>query len=130
MSGSGGASAGAAAAASGKLSFANDVFPKVIRVKCGACHNDAPSFGGLALFPAAETAHANLVGVPSGKKEGYLCAGSELNRVQPGEPEKSLIYLKLTNPPCGGKMPPAAFGTTTPEQVELVRQWIADGALP
>ncbi len=133
VSGGGGApaAAGAAgAASSGKLSFANDVFPKVIRVKCGSCHNDAPSFGGLAFFPGPELAYTNLVGVPSGDKPAYQCAGSGLNRVQPGEPENSLIYLKLTLPPCGGKMPPPAFGTATPEQVELVRQWIVDGALP
>ena len=126
---SGGAGA-AGGAASGKLSFANDVFPKVIRSKCGACHNDGPSFGGLAFFPGPETAYANLVGVRSGDKEEYLCAGSTLKRVEPGDPEKSLMYLKLTNPSCGRKMPPPAFGTTTPEQIELVRQWIADGALP
>lgn len=128
---SGGAGAAGGAAATGKLSFANDVFPKLVRIKCGACHNDAPSFGGLAFFPGGpEFAYANLVGVPSGDKEGYLCAGSGLKRVEPGDPDKSLMYLKITAPPCGGKMPPAAFGTATPEQVALVRQWILDGALP
>jgi mono/diheme cytochrome c family protein len=127
----GAAGSAAGAAGSGKLSFANDVYRKVVLSKCGNCHNDAPSFGGLAMFPGGpETAYKNLVGVPSGKEEGYLCRGSELNRVEPGNPEKSLMYLKLTAPPCGGKMPPAAFGTTTQEQVDLVRQWILDGAAP
>ena len=123
-------SGGTVEAPAAKLSFAKDVFPMVIRSKCGFCHNDGPSFGGLALFPTADTAFANLVGVPSGKEEGYLCAVSELNRVQPGEPDKSLLYLKLTNPPCGKQMPPGMFGTTTPEQVEMVRKWILEGALP
>jgi len=127
----GGAAGAAGGAASGKLSFANDIYPKVIRSKCGACHNDAPSFGGLAFFPGGpETAYANLVGVRSGDMPNYLCSGSPLKRVEPGDPENSLMYRKITNPSCGGKMPPPAFGTTTPEQQELVRQWIADGALP
>jgi len=127
----GGAAGAAGGAASGKLSFANDIFPKVIRSKCGACHNDAPSFGGLAFFPGGpETAYANLVGVRSGDKPNYLCSASPLKRVEPGDPDNSLMYRKITNPSCGGKMPPPAFGTTTPEQQELVRQWIADGALP
>jgi hypothetical protein len=126
----GGAAGAAGGAASGKLSFANDIFPKVIRSKCGACHNDAPSFGGLAFFPGGpETAYANLVGVRSGDKPNYLCSASPLKRVEPGDPD-NLMYRKITNPSCGGKMPPPAFGTTTPEQQELVRQWIADGALP
>ena len=51
-------------------------------------------------------------------------------RVKPGDPEHSLLYLKLTLPPCGSKMPPAAFTQATEEQVSLVRQWIADGAAP
>jgi hypothetical protein len=130
--GSGAAGSGAAApGAGGTLSFATDVYEGVIRKRCGNCHNDAPSFGGLAFFPGgAETAYANLVGVPAGAQDGYLCRASGLLRVKPGAPEASLIYLKLTNPPCGSRMPPSAFGVTTAEQVELVRKWIADGAAP
>ena len=122
--------AGTEAAATGKLSFATDIFPKVIRAKCSACHSDAPNMGGLAFFPGAETAYKNLVNVPAGNEETYKCKGIGLMRVQPGDPDKSLIYLKLTNPPCGSKMPPGMFGMATPEQVELVRQWIAEGAAP
>ena len=123
---------GAAGAAGGgaKLSFASDVYDQVIRAKCSNCHTDAPSMGGLAMFPGAATAYANLVGVPAGAAEGNLCRNSGLLRVQPGDPDKSLIYLKLTKPVCGTAMPPAAFGTTTAAQVELVRRWIADGAAP
>lgn len=123
-------SAGAGASGSGKLSFAADVYERVIRARCGQCHSDAPSFGGLAMFPGAMTAYSNLVGVPAGSEAGYQCRNSGLARVEPGAPERSLLYLKLTAPPCGSKMPPAAFGQVTSEQVELVRQWIAEGAAP
>jgi uncharacterized membrane protein len=139
-SGVGGAAAVAGAAAgggagssmsSGKLSFATDVYPKLIRPKCSACHNDAPSFGGLAYFPGdASFAYGNLVNVPAGAAENNLCKASGLMRVKPGDPEHSLMYLKLTMPPCGSKMPPAAFSQATQEQVDLVRQWIMDGAAP
>ena len=114
----------------GKLSFAADVYDQVIRAKCSACHSDAPSMGGLALFPGAATAYANLVGVPAGAAEGNACRNAGVLRVQPGEPDKSLIYLKLTMPICGSVMPPAAVGQTTTAQVELVRKWIAEGAAP
>jgi uncharacterized membrane protein len=114
----------------GKLSFATDVYEPVIRKRCSACHTDAPSFGGLAFFPGAALAYTNLVGVRAGAAEGNLCRDSGLLRVQPGDPDHSLIYLKLTKPPCGSQMPPAAFAPPTQEQVELVRQWIADGAAP
>ena len=124
-------SGSAAPGAGGKLSFATDVYEGVIRKRCGNCHNDAPSFGGLAFFPGgAAAAYANLVGVPAGAEDGYQCRASKLVRVQPGDPEVSLIYLKLTNPPCGSRMPPAAFGVATAQEVELVRTWIAGGAAP
>ncbi|HET8938401.1 MAG TPA: hypothetical protein VFN67_33385 [Polyangiales bacterium] len=124
--------AGAAGAGNGKLSFANDIFPKVIRSKCSACHNDAPSFGGLAFFPGGpEVAYGNLVNKPAGNEETFKCKGIGLMRVAPGDPENSLMYLKISaRPPCGNKMPPGMFGTATPEQIELVRQWIMEGAAP
>jgi hypothetical protein len=120
---------GDAAAASG-LSFATAVYEQVIHARCCACHTDAPSFGGLAFFPGQSLAYANLVGVPAGPAQGNQCRNSGLMRVQPGDPEHSLLYLKLTNPPCGNKMPPAAFTQVSAEQVSLVHQWIADGAAP
>jgi hypothetical protein len=119
-----------AGSAAGGLSFANDVYEQVIHARCSACHTDAPSFGGLAFFPGQSLAYANLVDVPAGPAQGNQCRSSGLMRVQPGDPEHSLLYLKLTNPPCGNKMPPAAFTQVTAEQVSLVRQWIADGAAP
>jgi hypothetical protein len=131
-SGSQAGAAGAAGAGTGKLSFANDIFPKLIRSKCSACHNDAPSFGGLAFFPGGpEVGYMNLVGVPAGNEETFKCRGIGLMRVAPGDPEHSLMYLKLSGaPPCGNKMPPGMFGMATPEQIEMVRQWIMEGAAP
>lgn len=129
--GSGGGAAGSAVdAGAGKLSFAKDVYDPIIRARCSACHTDAPSFGGLAFFPGAMTAYSNLVGVPAGAADNNLCRASGLLRVQPGDPDRSLIYLKLTKPSCGSQMPPAAFAPPTPAQIEIIRQWIADGAAP
>jgi hypothetical protein len=131
-----GASAGApSAGASGspmpELSFAADVYDAVILTHCSACHNDATSFGGLAFFPGgAAFAYGNLVGVSAGKGETYLCRDSGLMRVSPGDPEHSLLYLKLTMPPCGREMPPADFGEVAPEKLALVRRWIMEGAHP
>jgi hypothetical protein len=126
-----GAVAAGTGAPGGKLSFATDVYERVIRVRCISCHSDAPSYGGLAFFPGgASYAYGNLVNVSAGQAESFRCRGSGLMRVKPGEPEQSLLYLKLTMPPCGNKMPPPAFTQPTEEQVSLVRQWIAEGAAP
>lgn len=128
---SGGGAAGSGGPASGTLSFATDVYEAVIKKRCSACHTDATSFGSLQFFPGgAEMAYAKLVDAPAGSAMGNLCKDSGLTRVKPGDPDHSLIYLKLTKPPCGSQMPPAAFAQATPEQVEVVRKWIADGAAP
>jgi len=125
------ADAAVAETASGKLSFANDVYDQVIRARCGSCHSDGPSFGGLALFPGAETAYANLVSVPAGAEDNYKCKDSGLMRVEPGDPARSLLYLKLTMPTCGSMMPPGGLGgTLTDEQLSLIRDWIMEGAAP
>jgi hypothetical protein len=127
---SGGPAASGSGAATGKLSFATDVYGPVIRARCASCHTDAPSFGGLTFLPDAAAAYANLVNVPAGAADANQCKASGLARVQPGAPEQSLLYTKLTKPVCGSQMPPAVFPQPTPAQVEIVRKWIADGAAP
>jgi len=57
----------------------------------------------------------------------------EMNRVQPGDPEASLLIWKIrpSEPESEyGPRMPYSFNPLTPPQVELVRQWIADGAHP
>ncbi|HEX2679152.1 MAG TPA: hypothetical protein VHM19_21025 [Polyangiales bacterium] len=56
------------------------------------------------------------------------CSKSNLLRVEPGHPERSLLYLKVSgSPPCGQAMP--LMGTPlTREQLTQLRTWIANGA--
>lgn len=69
-----------------------------------------------------------LVNAPA---TGPLCAPTGLKRVDPGQPDSSLMYLKITNPPCGHKMPILygdVSGSLDASAIEQVRQWIAAGA--
>lgn len=69
-------------------------------------------------------AYANLVGVAAA---GPACAPSNLKRVTAGNPNQSLLYLKISGaPPCGGPMPPP--GQLPADDIERIRQWIAGGA--
>lgn len=72
-----------------------------------------------------QRAYDSLVGQASDPMRE--CAMLGLNRVEPGEPDKSLLYIKLDiNTPCGQQMPP---GGAVSEQVrERVREWILQGA--
>jgi len=93
-----------------------------------ACHSSVAKQGGLDLSPGA--AYQNLVGVPSSE--------SSLNRVQPGDPTRSMLWLKLaasTNPsalPAGVQVPGAPMPNGLPplsaDELEAVRLWIFGGA--
>jgi hypothetical protein len=90
------------------------------------CHDSAVRSGGLNLEP--DESYDELVGVEptvdAAREAGQL-------RVDPGDPENSFLLIKLEGPPLGqgGRMP--LTGTPlTPAEVDVIRTWIADGALP
>lgn len=89
------------------------------------CHNNPAGAGGLSLEGQAD-AYANIVGVPSAK-------ATMMNLIEPGDPTNSYLYLKLTGDylgvPGGTGDPMPVIGDLTPEQLALVEQWIALGAL-
>jgi hypothetical protein len=64
--------------------------------------------------------------------EGGLCEGMRL--VVPGEPDSSLLYLKLADqtPPCGSPMPPNVTQPSDPrlsaDELDILYSWIAAGA--
>lgn len=101
------------------VSFATQVAP-VLLARCGGCHGTR---GGLTLTPAA-TAYASLVGIASN-------ADASMLRVAPGEPEKSLVFLSITDDERSavGRMPTRQpLSAIDPAAVELIREWITQGA--
>ncbi|TMA52316.1 MAG: hypothetical protein E6J75_17085 [Deltaproteobacteria bacterium] len=132
LTGRAGSSSGCAA---GAVTYAStwDAIQKTIiaRYDCAntLCHAGPTPQGGLDLSPDA--AYKNLVQKPSSEVPS-------LNRVEPGDERRSYLWLKLlakTNPaklpdyvPFGVQLllapMPNNTGTLTPDEVELVRQWI------
>lgn len=88
------------------------------------CHGGS----GLSLdLESKALGYETMVNFPAG---GADCKDTGLVHVLPGQPEKSLLYLKITNPPCGKRMP-LLYGTTgqlDPREVEQIRSWIERGA--
>lgn len=82
--------------------------------------------GGLDLAP--DVAFDNLVSVPA------TWNGGALDRVEPGEPDLSLLYLKLLSAidpdavtiDVGSPMP--VGGSIAPEHLEAIARWIRGGA--
>ena len=108
-------------------SLQRDVFAQ----RCtAACHSGGKNAaGGLDM---SGDLHAAFVGVPA---SAPACAGNPAPRVVPGDPGRSLLYIKVaakrdgTVVPCGDTMP---LGPDLPalsaSEVELVRRWIEAGA--
>jgi hypothetical protein len=102
-------------------------FPDMTNARCDFCHSMPPSDVGngklhMGMDPA--TAYTALVGKVS---VSAFCMGRTL--VDPGHPETSLFYLKLSpTPPCGNRMPNGGKPFTD-AQLEMVRSWIAAGAM-
>jgi len=94
-----------------QVDFALCIQP-IFNARCVGCHGTG---GGLSLEEGK--AEQNLIHVPSTCDPAFL-------RVAPGLPQRSMLYLKITDDPakCGGRMPPG--GPLPQEEVDLIRRWI------
>jgi nitrate/TMAO reductase-like tetraheme cytochrome c subunit/mono/diheme cytochrome c family protein len=87
----------------GPLTYKDTIGP-IFQERCGQCHGSNPMVGlDLTTYSTAM----------SGSQNGPV--------IVPGSPEKSLLIQKQT-----GEQP--HFGQLSPEELELVTQWIAAGA--
>ena len=73
---------------------------------------------------AALMTYERVVNAPAG--EGP-CADEDWIRVVPGSPETSLLYLKVTAPPCGERMP-FERDPLPAETISEIERWIRAGA--
>ena len=99
------------------LTYSGDIAP-ILNTKCTVCH----SSGGPASF-APLTSYSEVV---SGSSSNLLCIPKSY--VSKGNRFSSLLYLKITTPPCGQKMPPS--GSLTQDEINKIGQWIDIGAPP
>lgn len=95
----------------------------ILSPKCATSGCHVP--GGTGPMPLRTTneSFANLVGVASIQK-------TNLNRVQPGDPDNSYIVRKLEGgPDITDQRMPLGGSRLTDTEIDLVREWIANGAL-
>jgi mono/diheme cytochrome c family protein len=94
--------------------FGRDVLP-ILSANCFVCHgpDEKNRKAGLRLDIEADAKATRRRGSP----------------IAPGQPEKSLIIARLTSADPDLMMPPpSAHKQVKPEQIETLRQWIAEGA--
>jgi hypothetical protein len=106
------------------ISFAGDVRPLLDR-PLGGCSCHLPN--GTGPGPGIQLAGLNLVSYATLRAGG---ASSGPRIAIPGQPCDSLLYLKIgTAPPFGSRMPLNGPPYYTPAEIQLISDWIAEGAL-
>jgi hypothetical protein len=95
------------------VSFSKDVAPLLDKF-CATCHN-------------ADEDHPSQLFMDS--YESLMKGGKHGVAVKPGNSKESLLLQKMdAEPPFGKKMPPSKKLILSPEQIEILRQWIDQGA--
>ncbi len=84
------------------------------------CHRGAGAPQGLMLD--AINSFASLVGVPSSEVPSVL-------RVAPGDPDESYLIQKLEGSAAVGEQMPLGQPPLDQDIIDIIRQWISDGAL-
>src|SRR5262249_34822706 len=91
-----------------------------------ACHSSVAQAGALVLEPG--TSHDQLVGVAA---FNFAAHQAGLLRVKPGDANNSFLITKLTRPsPPQGSAMPLGKSPLSAAQIQLIRDWINQGALP
>jgi hypothetical protein len=88
---------------------------------CTTCHSGAAAPLGLRLD--ADASYAMLVNAPSAEVPGLL-------RVEPGDPDASYLVQKLEGSAAVGARMPLDGPPLPRATIDVLRQWIVDGALP
>lgn len=101
------------------------VWKEILQPSCALlfCHGGS---GDYLEFTSEAEGYDALVDAAA---EGPLCESTGLQRVAPYHPEASLLYLKVTQPPCGQRMPAEGAGPPLDSrQTQQIRNWIEAGA--
>src|SRR5258706_369543 len=93
----------------------------VFNVNCAVpgCHGGAGAQHGMRLDPGFSA--GNLINVPSGQDPNLI-------RVIPGDPDASFIIQKLDGTQTVGVRMPDGGPYLTTAKINVIRQWIQDGA--
>ncbi len=93
------------AQAPAKVDFSRDVLP-ILRQNCVGCHGPSQQIGGLRLD----------------RKSVVISRRG----VVPGSSDNSFLYLRISGNAYGLQMPPT--GPLRPEQINIIKRWIDQGA--
>jgi hypothetical protein len=103
-------------------SIRNRIFTKSCSTP--SCHSTEGFRGAMVL--EADKAYENLVSVPA---DNDGARARHLLRVNPGQPDSSFLYIKLTHPAADeGALMPDSGTPLDSQSISAIRTWIANGA--
>lgn len=100
-----------AAARSQPVEFTAHVKP-ILAAKCVMCHNQEAQPGKMDLSSHAAALRTGAIGL----------------WIVPGKPDQSLLLTKTTSAPAHLKAMPPVGEQITPEELSVLRKWVAEGA--
>lgn len=105
------------------VSFLSDIRPLIFRPMGGCgCHLPTPNGDGVGT----QISGLNLSSL-STLRMGGINSGAKV--IVAGEPCASIMYQKLSDaPPFGSRMPLNGPPYWTPDELQLLHDWIAEGA--
>ena len=105
------------------VSFSADIYPLIVRMNGGCtCHLPTPNGNGIAT----QISGLNLSSLAT-LRMGGVNSGARV--IVAGEPCSSIMYQKLSvAPPFGSRMPLNGPPFWTTDELQLLHDWIAEGA--
>ena len=103
----------------GAVDFAKQVQP-VMEKKCYNCHRAAHEEEGKMKKPKGGIELDSLVGIQKGNDDGKI--------LEPGQPDKSRMYVSTTLPKDDDKFMPPKGDPLTEEEKAMLKTWIQEGA--
>ena len=113
------AGASATADASAGISFHDHIFP-ILEERCLDCHGEPYVKNGRTIHPKAGLALNTYEAVLKGNLDGEIVAR--------GNHEESTLYVVITLDPDDSELMPPKGDPLTPEEIELFKKWIDEGA--
>ncbi len=94
-------------------------------VNCGHCHKPDGPASNSGLFLTWETPAGPHIGIGKGPVAAGRGSGGRMVSIDPGHPERSILYYRMESTEPGVMMP--ELGRTLPDDaaLALVRDWIA-----
>ena len=94
--------------------------------RCNFCHSMPASQVSNGMFHTGKDQAETYASIMDRVSTSNACSGRSV--IVPGDPEQSLLYLKIAGaPPCGNRMPLGGKALSA-TQVQMIRSWIAAGA--